>query len=340
MRLRIGLIGQSRDWKSIYYPLLLQMRERYEIRTVYNSVSALAEQVARQFDAQSVNSYRELANRNDLDAILMLESDWYGPLPIYAACDAGKAIFCGSDVIMDVGTMQTIQQRVQKSGIAFMTELPRRFAPATVRLKELIATRLGPPKLLFCHRRMQHNQMQLENSAKQLAHQTDRELVELVDWCRYLVNSEPTWVQAIRHPFAQNPAAADYQILSLGFGDPEKDSGAVLAQISCGAYIPAQWNEAIAFRPPAGIQVCCENGLAFVDLPNSLVWFDSAGRHQESLDHETSATQRLLLNFHRCVTSLVQRVENLQDAYCAMNIVELARQSMIAAQRMHIPPPS
>jgi predicted dehydrogenase len=39
--------------------------------------------------------------------------------------------------------------RVESSGIAFMAELSRRHAPATVRLKELIATQLGRPKMLF-----------------------------------------------------------------------------------------------------------------------------------------------------------------------------------------------
>ena len=34
-----------------------------------------------------------------------------------------------------------------------MAELPRRHMPATLRLKELIATRLGEPQLLFCHLR-------------------------------------------------------------------------------------------------------------------------------------------------------------------------------------------
>jgi predicted dehydrogenase len=337
MKLRIGLIGQSRDWKTVYGPLLMQMRDRYEVRSVYNSVAALADQVAHQFDADSEASFRSMVARPDIDAVIALESDWYGALPIYAACDAGKAVFCGSDVQLDSSTMEEVRQRVSDSGIAFISELPRRFAPATVRLKELIATRLGEPRLLFCHRRLPHDSIEVEKSANALQTRSERELVELVDWCRFLVGEEPTWVQGIRHPFIQNPSVSNYQVVSLGFGDPERESDSVLAQISCGAYIPAQWHEAIAFRPPAAIQVCCTNGLAFVDLPTSLVWFDSAGRHQESLDHEPSGCQMLLQQFHRSVTSPVQRVENLNDIYVAINIVSLARESMLAAQRMHLP---
>ena len=338
MKLRIGLIGQSRDWKTVYHPLLLQLRDRFEVRAVYNSVSALADQVARQFDAAAIDSFRAMASRPDLDALMVLESDWYGPLPIYAACDAGKAVYCGVDVQMDAGTMASVKERVQQHGVAFMSELPRRCAPATVRLKELIATRLGRPQLLFCHRRLPIDLDDVQRNPRGVSARADRELVELIDWCRYLVGDDPTWIQGVRHPSPSNRDASDYQVVSLGFGDPERDEHSVLAQISCGAYIPAQWHEAVAFRPPAAIQVCCERGLAFIDLPNTLVWFDSAGRHQESLEHETPASHRLMLQFHRCVTSLVQRIENLQDTYNALHISELARHSMVTAQRMHIPP--
>jgi predicted dehydrogenase len=337
MKLRIGLIGQSRNWKSVYGPLLMQMRDRYEVRCVYNSVSALADQIAHQFDAVNENSFRELVQRPDVDAIIALESDWYGALPIYAACDAGKAVFCGADVNLDAATMDELRVRVASTGVAFVSELPRRYAPATIRLKELIATRLGQPRILFCHRRLPHDTVDLEKSPATLQKLAHRELVELVDWCRYLVDREPSWVQGVRHPFAQSASVSDYQVISLGFGDPERETDAVLAQISCGAYIPAQWHEAIAFRPPAAIQVCCEQGLAFVDLPNTLVWFDSAGRHQESLEHETSGCQLLLQQFHRCVTSPLQRIENLNDLYIAINIATLAQESMFAAQRMHLP---
>ena len=37
--------------------------------------------------------------------------------------------------------------------------------------------------------------------------------------------------------------------------------------------------EAISFRPPAELQVVCERGVAFLDLPSTLIWFDCAGRH-------------------------------------------------------------
>lgn len=335
MRLRVGLIGQGSDWTSRYQPALRSMTDRFDVRAIYNSVSALSDQVAREFGAKREDSFRSMMGRNDIDAIMMFESDWYGTVPLLAACEFGKAVYCGANVNFDPVLAAQLRNRVEESGIAFMMELPRRFAPATLRLKELMATRLGKPRLLFCHRRLP-NEMADGRGARPSPQRSQHELVELIDWCRYLVGREPSWVQAIRHPSQSDLAQSDYQILSLGFGDPETDLDAVIAQISCGAYIPAGWQEAIAYRPPAAVQVCCDKGIAFVDLPSTLIWFDDAGRHQEVLDTELPVGQQLLTQFYRAVTSLVRKIGDLDDTYRALNILTSAQQSMITARRQSL----
>jgi predicted dehydrogenase len=275
-----------------------------------------------------VDGYRALIEREDVDAVMMLESDWYGMLPLLAACDAGKAVYCSAEIDFEPNAAAEVKRRVEGAGIAFMSEFPRRFAPATLRLKELIATRLGHPRLLFCHRRLACESGDYSRSARSLNARSSRELIELIDWCRYIVGHDPNWVQAVWHPSIHDSITADYQIISIDFSSSEDYRKKSLAQISCGAYIPAYWHEAIAFRPPAAVQVCCEKGLAFVDLPNGLVWFDEAGRHQESLDSELPVGQQLLAQFHRAVTSLVRKVGDLEDTYRALQTLETAQRSM------------
>jgi len=335
MKLRIGVIGQGRDWQSRYLPTLRSMRDRFQVVGVYNSVSVLADAAARDLDAERFDSFRALAESPALDAILVLENDWYQLMPLFAACDYGKGVFCGAELDLDFRTANRIQDRIRTSGIAFMTEFPRRFSPATLRLKELIATRLGRPRLLFCHRRLACENKDLRN-ARSVDSRSQRELIELVDWCNYIVGDAPSWVQAIRHCSPQSVQSSDYQILSLGFGSPENDTKGILAQISCGAYIPEVWHEAIAYRPPAAIQVCCEKGVAFVDLPSTLVWFDEAGRHQESLDSELPVGQQMFGQFHRAITSLVRKVNDLDDTCRALRILDLANQSTQSQSRVAI----
>ena len=328
MKLRLGLIGLGKDWQTRHLPALRLLQDRFEVRAIYGSVAHLADQVARELRADRVDGYRALIEREDVDAVMMLESDWYGMLPLLAACDAGKAVYCSSEIDFEPNAAAEVKRRVEGAGIAFMSEFPRRFAPATLRLKELIATRLGHPRLLFCHRRLACESGDYSRSARSLNARSSRELIELIDWCRYIVGHDPNWVQAVWHPSIHDSITADYQIISIDFSSGEDYRKKSLAQISCGAYIPAYWHEAIAFRPPAAVQVCCEKGLAFVDLPSGLVWFDEAGRHQESLDSELPVGQQLLAQFHRAVTSLVRKVGDLEDTYRALQTLETAQQSM------------
>ena len=187
---------------------------------------------------------------------------------------------------MDPQRASEIKERVEKSGVAFMAELPRRHSPATLRLKELIATTLGEPRLVFCHERQKLTEGNGAASFRPRCPPAVRDLLELVDWCRYVVGQEPSSVVGVC-PHCDTETA-DYQMMSLDFSPPGSVGKGPLAQISCSRYLRSSWPEAISFRPPAELQVCCERGVAFVDLPSTLVWFDEAGRHQESLGSRTA----------------------------------------------------
>ena len=153
MKLRVGVIGLGEVWQQRHAPALRMLADRFEVRAVCDQVAHRAQQAAAEFNAAAVDGYHALAHREDLDAVLILSLQWYGALPILAACDSGKAVYCAAGMDLELAEAETVKQRVEEAGIAFMAEFPRRHAPATLRLKELIATRLGDPRLLFCHQR-------------------------------------------------------------------------------------------------------------------------------------------------------------------------------------------
>lgn len=339
MKLRVGLIGLGSDWENRHRPALRALSDRFEVKAVCEQVAQRAAQAARDFGAQQVDGFRALAAREDVDALLMLTRQWYGSLPILAACDAGKAIYSAAGLELDPVQALRIKQRVERAGVAFMAEFPCRHAPATVRLKELIATRLGRPKLLFCHRRKPANPTAVDPH-KNPASGSMHDLIELVDWCRYVVGTEPTSVFGVAHQPGPGSANGqeDYQMMSLDFSQDGPPGTGPMAQISCGQYVPANWVEAVAFRPPAALQVACENGIAFIDLPTSLLWFDTAGRYQESLESERPVGELLLSHFYRAVTSLVRSTSSLEDAYRALAVVEAAQQSHAEERRVRLAP--
>ncbi|HVX59251.1 MAG TPA: Gfo/Idh/MocA family oxidoreductase [Pirellulales bacterium] len=334
MKLRVGLVGLGQNWEQRHRPALRALGDRFEVTAVCDQIAMRAEHAARDFGAQPVEGFRSLAWRPDVDAVLMLAPQWYGYLPILAACDAGKAVYCATSLEIDLEEARRVRQRVEDAGIAFMSEFPRRQSPATLRLKELIATRLGEPRLLFCH--MRRPAEETPGNAPRPNHtSTTSELLELVDWCCYVVGRRPTSVMGLKHCGADG-LDDDYHWMNLDFSESGPPGTGSTAQISCGHYMPASWLEAVAFRPPAALQVACERGIAFVDLPATLVWFDEAGRHQESLESERPVGEQLLSQFHRAVTSLVHNPAGLDDSYRALTIVLEARNSHSQGRRVKL----
>ena len=332
MKLRVGLVGLGDAWEVRHLPALRAMSDRFEVRAICAPVALRAERAAAEFGASTVDGFRSLALREDIDAILMLSPEWYGALPILAACEAGKAIYCAAALELEADQADEVRKRVEQAGIAFMAEFPRRHAPATLRLKELMATRLGQPRLLFCHVRKKIPPPHEWTNGRKTSSLVNRAILELVDWCRYVVGREPTSVLGVYHHLGS--ADIHYRMLNLDFSADSKIGDGPIAQISCGRYMPATWHEAISFRLPAALQLTCEHGTAFLDLPSNLIWFDDAGRHMESLESERPVGEQLLAQFHRAVTSLVRKMGDLEDAYRALTIALKAEESHRTGKRI------
>jgi predicted dehydrogenase len=340
MKLRVGLIGLGDQWQTRHRPALRALSDRFDVRAVCCEVNEKSRMVAEEFKAVATDGFRSLVERDDVEAVLALSPEWYGSLPILAACEAGKAVY--SSAALDVSPSQAleIRTRIEKSGVAFMAELPRRHAPATIRLKELIATRLGKPRLLFCHERMP---MELQSNSLRRGDYCPlvwRYLMEQVDWCRYLVGREAESVFSAIHEQHDHTTDLFYQMVSLNFSPfPTGESLAGVspqAQISVGHYIPQRWADALSFKRPSSIQVVCERGIAFVDLPVGLTWFDEAGQHTELLDTERSVGEQMLLRFHRAVTSFVRKTKDSEDAYRALKVVVNAHESAKTGNRISL----
>ena len=333
MKLRIGLIGLGDLWQTRYRPALRMLDDRFDVRAVYSTISKLAESTAAEFQADPIDGYRSLVCRCDIDAVLILKQCWLGWLPALAACQAGKAVYWAAGLDFDPHRQSAVRHAIEQSGVSFMAELPRRFAPATLRLKELIATHLGAPKLIRVHRQSVCDD-KLNRAGPSTCRPEDSELVELVDWCRYVVGHTPTCVTSVCQENAFQSLLLQYTTTTMS-ADAEDHQG-VIAEIATDSTLPSRWKEAASFRKPASMKIQCENGVAFVDLPSSLVWFDDAGRHVESLETESPVGERMLRQFHRSVTSLVRDLGGLVDAYDAASVVQAARESHENGCRVNI----
>ncbi len=337
MKLRVGIVNVGPAWETRHLPALRALSDRFEVRAVCDAVQQRAQFAAQQLGASVCDGFQIVARRTDVDALLLLSAGWYGALPIFSACDAGKAVYCAADLDLEDNQAQQLRSRVEQAGIAFMAEFPCRMSPATLRLKELIATRLGQPRLVFCNRRHLTTAKDENPKSADEGHAT-RDLVELVDWCRYVIGMEPSSLVATNHQstnhHSDGPTNLDYFSVTLDFSPSGESSTGPMAQIGCGDYIPEAWRESVAFRRPAELEVVCDGGVAFVDLPNTVAWFDEAGQHLETLEHERPVGEQLLLYFHRAVESLVLKTSSLDDAYRALSIAGKVRQSCESGSRV------
>ena len=340
VKLRLGLIGMGNGWESRHEPALRTLADRFQVTAVFDQVTHRAQTVARRFDAVAVEGFRTLARREDVDAVLLLGKGWYGTLPVLAACDFGKAVYFAASTDVSQAESERLRRRVHEAGVAFLSELGRRHVPATVRLKELMATQLGPPKLVFCHFRSSERRGANQGNSDPELNTCRHEMVELIDWCRFVVGTEPNWVTSTAHAMVPTvsdaPLQPDFQTITLDFSERSSPGTGAMAQISCSRYIPSCWSEAFGYRPLAAMQVACERGIAFLDLPASLVWFDDAGRHQESLDSERPVGERLLTRFFRAVTSLVVNTSDLDDTCRAVEILDKSTRSHEEGRRLEL----
>ena len=201
VRLRVGVIGLGRLWESRHKPSLARLQDRFRITAVYDQVHRRAELEAEQLGCAACQGLAALVERPDVDVVYLLSPQWFGLHPAHLACAAGKAVYCGLPLAGDPAELERLARRVDESGITFMPEFARRCYPATLRLKELLATSLGPPRLILGHSRLfGFDRYAVPGPTTQIAPAPLR--IDpgsyLLDWCAFLMQAMPVSISGSR----------------------------------------------------------------------------------------------------------------------------------------------
>src|SRR5262249_17480970 len=85
-----------------------------------------------------------------VEAVLLLDPQWYRLWPVESACRQGKPVFCAADLDLDDAHADALYQQVQAARLPVLMAMTPRLAPALARLRELLDTRLGPARLVLC----------------------------------------------------------------------------------------------------------------------------------------------------------------------------------------------
>jgi predicted dehydrogenase len=329
------VIGLGRLWETRHKPSLTRLEDRFRVTAVYDQVHRRAEIEAAQIGCAACEGLSALVERPDVDVIYLLSRQWFGLHPIPLACAAGKGIYCALPLADDQVELESLVQLVEGSGIVFMPEFARRCYPATLRLKELLATELGPPRLVVGHSRLYgFDRYALPGPTTQIA---PAPLVidpgsYLLDWCGFVFRALPEVVQGIRCQVissgVQTDLESDFESFVATF------SHGATAHISFGRYHRTCWGEASRFLPPPGFQVFAERGAASLEMPERIQWSGTAGIKDERLPLEPTVGDVLNDQFHRLVRGDHSLAPTIRDALTIARLVQDLRRSQHEGTRV------
>jgi predicted dehydrogenase len=305
-RLRVGIIGLGRRWLR-YRQALAGLRRQLAVRALCDLVAHRAEAEARRLGCAAAAGPVDLIDRHDVDAVLLLDAQWYGLWPLERACRVGKPFFCGTSLARDDSHADALRSQVRAAGLPVLMVLPAAVAPATQRLRELLAGPLGPARLVRAHRRAPGTGVSPLHSPA---------LLPLLHACADLLGDRPASVWA--------GAGEGFATLFLEFGAGRS------AQLTL-------WTAPVP-GTACRLEAVAEKGTGVAVLPRWVGWRDAAGRHRQHLGRG-APEQALLERFVQALRTGQPPRPSFDDAYQALAWRRAALRSQAEGRLIPLSPP-
>jgi len=304
-RVGLGLIGLGPSWEQLYRQTIARLTHRLTIRLVFDPVEARARSVAAEFQAEFVTSLYQALNRNKIQGLLVLDVGWCGPGTLSLLSQSRKPVYVAQPALSFASVLRSKRHHVQGdpktnghgslSDDTLMPELRLRFTPASCRLRELIATRLGP-----VHR------IVIDCDLKA----TQGEVAELLDWCNDIMGTSPSVSPRLSTDLSQveliYPSA-----VSTDKGS--KSRAVLLRQSRSGMTSPK-------------IEITCERGTATLNDQTHIVWQSGSESDDERLTDERNETEILIDQFCRRALGGLNPVGRMSEYLRAMELADALRQ--------------
>jgi predicted dehydrogenase len=311
--IRVGVIGLGRQWQRRYQTALRGMPTQMVVGALYDQVYQRAEQESRRLSVPAAPSINDLLERDDVDALLLADPQWFGLWPIQLACRFTKPVYCGVPLGADDVHADAILQQVQEARLPVFMEMPLRIAPATTRLRELLGNELGPARFLFCdapHGKLNSNA--LENDSWILGARTSA----LVDWCAGLLGGDPVRVWAM--------------------GNETVGVGSLWWEFADDRGFHIQQRRSPTERHHSRLHILAESGSALVCLPRRVSWTGKDGKHCHTLPKGPPLVEQMLSRFAEVVRDGRPAEPDLADAYRVLRWLRAARHSYRQGHRVDV----
>lgn len=328
--LNIGVVGLGPEWEHRYRPALAKLGRRLAVRCVQASIVSQAEQAAAELGCDVAPGLLSLMERDDVQALLVLDTAWYGTVPAQFACQVGKPAFLASRLAHCVREADQLLRQAAQTGVALMPDFGHRYTPATSRLRELIATRLGrPQKLVVDVEATSPSGSASAHSAKFAVSDAARDVLAVaLDWSVNLVGSLPVAVRAQR-----NHSPADGLEMRVEFRRPSAGGIAPTALIRLDPRSSSGSANDSDTSLVLKANVECIHGTALLAGPHDVTWTLAAGISTgtstgegvvESLTSDRPGIEVMLDHFCRRVVGGLIPVPTLDDLCRAFQLVDSA----------------
>ena len=300
----LGLVGLGPFWESRYRPALKRLAGKLQVAAVYDNVASRAEHAAREMNARAVGGVAALADRVDVQALLLLDSGWQGSAIVHLLSVRHKPILLATRVDAALSELQQWHERAVAHGVTIMPAFPRRCTPASNRLQELIATQLGRPlqaEIAIAPASLQSLPFATESDFGGQTPPRQDPLLEWTDWCHYLFRAKPQQVTR----------RGDGQGLRLEFPPLANDGGSTQVRVADLALCPTA---PVADQPLLDeVRLHCEWGQARLLGPTNIEWSTDEGQQSEELTSERTEIEVLLDHFCRRAVGGLIPVPSLED---------------------------
>jgi predicted dehydrogenase len=304
--LRVAVVGLGRCWRRRYEPALRGLPRLFRLVAVADASAAEARCEARRLGCDAAAGITVMLERPDVDALLLIDPQWFGLWPLETACRLGKPVFCRGDLLYKDPHVENVLQQVEAARLPVVLGLASAVCAALQRLQELLAGGLGKPRLVIgSHARP----ARCSGDTREASPSSDCLLAGLpllLGRCTALLG-QPRRVLA-----AATPAAMLTTVL-LEYNDG-RAAQLALARTS-------------AARPSWRLQVFAERGTATME-PGQLSWCTPAGTLTQALPRQRSTARRLLTAFHKAVVAGHPPQPTCADAGRLLEWQRLAQRSL------------
>ncbi len=275
----LGIVGGSSVWEAGYRAAVLALT-RGRVAAVFSPQPGDAEHVAQETGGQLFYSLRRMIDRSGVRALLILESGWSRDWAIALATARQLPVFVASPLDESLPRVASALADMEAEGALVVPGARLRATPTSLRLRELIATKLGPIQ-------------QLDIDLSGMPGSVDPIVIGVIDWCRWLLNS------TINHIHREARPEGETLVISCSRRSPSTPPVRAEIRLSGPELHPPESTSPDARFPR--VRIRCQHGEVEILSASHLCWQTSTENSDEILDGDRPGEQVLLDLFLRRV---------------------------------------